>query len=254
MISMLIGLSLFSHGCALCQIIALSNLLIQCFSLWIWSIMCYVYRCKLLFDNSFLLSFACGCIKWWTARLMSYFIWLIIRSAYLPRCNTTNSVIFPYWLWISMLIWGIQAPFDSSSVDNMRRLVDHSGPPGHIYPMAILCHDIMPPPLKVWCSFLWELALIYFSSNFYWHRVILQVEKEIGEKRIISYHGTGISLAPEISFSDITASCENPEKVRRIWSLRLQLPQIFTFIIFRWLYIIFFLSNKSPIVILLSLK
>jgi glycerol-3-phosphate O-acyltransferase len=44
----------------------------------------------------------------------------------------------------------------------------------------------------------------------------LQVEKEIGEKRIISYHGTGISLAPEISFSDTTASCENPEKVRRI--------------------------------------
>lgn len=70
-----------------------------------------------------------------------------------------------------------------------------------------------------------------FFSYFYWHRVILQVEKEIGEKRIISYHGAGISLAPEISFSDTTASCENPEKVRRIWSFRLQLPQIFTFII-----------------------
>ncbi|KAJ0620521.1 putative glycerol-3-phosphate 1-O-acyltransferase [Helianthus annuus] len=28
----------------------------------------------------------------------------------------------------------------------MRRLVDHAGVVGHIYPLAILCHDIMPPP------------------------------------------------------------------------------------------------------------
>ncbi|KAK2427674.1 glycerol-3-phosphate acyltransferase, chloroplastic [Trifolium repens] len=84
------------------------------------------------------------------------------------------------------------APFDPSSVDNMRRLVDHSGPPGHIYPLAILCHDIMPPPLKV--------------------------EKEIGEKRIISYHGTGISVAPEVSFSNATAACENPEKAKEAYS------------------------------------
>ncbi|CAJ2647151.1 unnamed protein product [Trifolium pratense] len=84
------------------------------------------------------------------------------------------------------------APFDPSSVDNMRRLADHSGPPGHIYPLAILCHDIMPPPLKV--------------------------EKEIGEKRIISYHGTGISVAPEVSFSNATAACENPEKAKEAYS------------------------------------
>ncbi|KOM45511.1 hypothetical protein LR48_Vigan06g081700 [Vigna angularis] len=80
----------------------------------------------------------------------------------------------------------VPAPFDISSVDNMRRLVEHSGPPGHVYPLAILCHDIMPPPLKV--------------------------EKEIGEKRIISFHGAGISVAPAISFSQATATCENPEK------------------------------------------
>lgn len=42
-----------------------------------------------------------------------------------------------------------QAPFDTASVDNMRRLADHSGAPGHIYPLALLCYDIMPPPLQV---------------------------------------------------------------------------------------------------------
>lgn len=112
-----------------------------------------------------------------------------------------------------MMFWrfNIQAPFDTSSVDNMRRLVEHSGPPGHVYPLAILCHDIMPPPLKVWCSFLREFALFYFILSLEF--VILQVEKEIGEKRIISFHGTGISVAPALSFSETTATSENPEKV-----------------------------------------
>ncbi|ESW30242.1 hypothetical protein PHAVU_002G136600 [Phaseolus vulgaris] len=86
----------------------------------------------------------------------------------------------------------VPAPFDISSVDNMRRLVEHSGPPGHVYPLAILCHDIMPPPLKV--------------------------EKEIGEKRIICFHGAGISVAPAISFSETTATCENPEKAKEVFS------------------------------------
>ncbi|KAL3500006.1 hypothetical protein ACH5RR_039099 [Cinchona calisaya] len=84
------------------------------------------------------------------------------------------------------------ALFDASSVDNMRRLVEHSGVPGHIYPLAILCHDIMPPPL--------------------------QVEKEIGEKRVISFHGAGLSVAPEISFHDLAASLEDPEKSKAAYT------------------------------------
>ncbi|KDP30701.1 hypothetical protein JCGZ_16136 [Jatropha curcas] len=84
------------------------------------------------------------------------------------------------------------APFDASSVDNMRRLAEHSGAPGHIYPLALLCHDIMPPPL--------------------------QVQKEIGEKRVISFHGVGLSIAPGISFSEIAGSCENPEEAKNIYS------------------------------------
>ncbi|KAL3497905.1 hypothetical protein ACH5RR_040637 [Cinchona calisaya] len=84
------------------------------------------------------------------------------------------------------------APFDTSSVDNMRRLVENAGVPGHIYPLAILCHDIMPPPP--------------------------QVEKDIGEKRVISFHGVGMSVAPEISFRELAASLEDPEKARTAYA------------------------------------
>ncbi|GKA91980.1 glycerol-3-phosphate acyltransferase, chloroplastic [Tanacetum coccineum] len=84
------------------------------------------------------------------------------------------------------------APFDATSLDNMRRLVDHAGVVGHIYPLAILCHDIMPPPP--------------------------QVEKDIGEKRLIGYHGTGISVAPEINFKEATATCGSPEEAKIAYS------------------------------------
>ncbi|KAK3026702.1 hypothetical protein RJ639_041549 [Escallonia herrerae] len=80
------------------------------------------------------------------------------------------------------------APFDASSVDNMRRLVEHAGVPGHVYPLALLCYDIMPPPA--------------------------QVEKEIGERRVISFHGTGVSVAPEISFDEIYTAREDPEEAK----------------------------------------
>ncbi|KGN60352.1 hypothetical protein Csa_001172 [Cucumis sativus] len=84
------------------------------------------------------------------------------------------------------------APFDASSVDNMRRLLQHSGAPGHLYPLALLCYDIMPPPS--------------------------QVEIEIGEKRVISFNGTGLSVGPEISFDEIAASRDNPDEVREAYS------------------------------------
>lgn len=80
------------------------------------------------------------------------------------------------------------APFDASSVDNIRRLSDHSGVPGHIYPLALLSYDVMPPPP--------------------------QVEKQIGEKRLISYHGVGLSVAPEMSFNEIAADVGHPEEAK----------------------------------------
>ncbi|KAG5228648.1 glycerol-3-phosphate acyltransferase [Salix suchowensis] len=84
------------------------------------------------------------------------------------------------------------AHFDASSVDNMRRLAEHSGAPGHVYPLALLCYDIMPPPP--------------------------QVEREIGERRVISFHGVGLSVAPEISFSEVTAASENPEEAKEVYT------------------------------------
>ncbi|KAJ4837811.1 Glycerol-3-phosphate dehydrogenase [NAD(+)] [Turnera subulata] len=87
------------------------------------------------------------------------------------------------------------APFDASSVDNMRRLAAHSGAPGHLYPLGLLCHDIMPPPP--------------------------QVEKEIGEKRVIAFSGAGLSVGQEISFAEVTATYENQEEAKEVYAQRL---------------------------------
>ncbi|KAK9120503.1 hypothetical protein Syun_018120 [Stephania yunnanensis] len=85
--------------------------------------------------------------------------------------------------------------FDASAVDNMRRLSDHSGVPGHVYPLALLCYDIMPPPAKV--------------------------EKEIGEQRVMSFHGVGLSVASEIKISDVAAGIANPDEAKEAFSLAL---------------------------------
>lgn len=84
------------------------------------------------------------------------------------------------------------APFDASSVDNMRRLLEYSNVAGHIYPLALLCHEIMPPPPEV--------------------------EKQIGERRKISFHGVGLSIAPEMNFNEITAGCANLEEAKEAYS------------------------------------
>nr|GME00063.1 glycerol-3-phosphate acyltransferase, chloroplastic [Ipomoea batatas] len=84
------------------------------------------------------------------------------------------------------------APFDPSSVDNMRRLVEHAAVPDHIYPLAVLCNDIMPPPP--------------------------QVEKEIGEKRVMSFHGVGLSVAPNINFHEVADSIKDHEEAKSAYS------------------------------------
>ncbi|ONM00339.1 Glycerol-3-phosphate acyltransferase chloroplastic [Zea mays] len=80
-----------------------------------------------------------------------------------------------------------QAHFDSSTVDNMRRLLEHAGVPGHIYPLSLLCYEVMPPPQ--------------------------QVEKEIGEQRVISFHGVGLSATEETKYGDITCHTKNADEV-----------------------------------------
>ncbi|XP_078439915.1 phospholipid/glycerol acyltransferase family protein [Wolffia australiana] len=76
------------------------------------------------------------------------------------------------------------ATFDPASVNNIRRLADHAGVTRHIYPLCLLCYDIMPPPP--------------------------QVEKQIGERRFISFHGVGMSIGSEAD-SNAVAGEEDKE-------------------------------------------
>uniref|UniRef100_M1B6P6 Glycerol-3-phosphate acyltransferase n=1 Tax=Solanum tuberosum TaxID=4113 RepID=M1B6P6_SOLTU len=93
----------------------------------------------------------------------------------------------------------------------MRRLVQHAGVPGHIYPLAILCHDIMPPPAQVGHC----VNYVCFCNDFMFFYISLlarvQVEKNIGEKRVVSFHGAGISVAPKIDFHEVAGALEDPE-------------------------------------------
>lgn len=41
----------------------------------------------------------------------------------------------------------------------------------------------------------------------------MQVEKEIGEKRVMSFHGVGVSVEPEINYNDVSLGCKNDEEV-----------------------------------------
>ncbi|EFJ07251.1 hypothetical protein SELMODRAFT_132845, partial [Selaginella moellendorffii] len=70
------------------------------------------------------------------------------------------------------------AVFDPAAVDNMRRLVERGDVPGHMYPMALLSYNIMPPPPKV--------------------------QKAIGERRLVGYHGVGLSVGSEVNFGQVS--------------------------------------------------
>ena len=96
----------------------------------------------------------------------------------------------------------------------MRKLVESSVVPGHIYPLALLCYDIMPPPPQVYMSSLaLRVTQIFIIVLLRPCGLVMQVEKKIGEERVISFHGVGLSVGHEMKFSEIAASCESPEKV-----------------------------------------
>lgn len=120
-------------------------------------------------------------IKWWPWYLSEYHV---VNK----HCITFSSIVYYITNFRMFWLFNIQAPFDASSVDNMRRLVEHSGPPTHIYPMAILCHDIMPPPQKVWCSFLesmpWFFYLIFIETVWF-----CRLKKKLGRKELYLFMG-----------------------------------------------------------------
>lgn len=41
----------------------------------------------------------------------------------------------------------------------------------------------------------------------------LQVEKEIGERRVLGFTGVGMSVGAELHYKDMTAGCESTEEV-----------------------------------------
>ncbi|CAA6657255.1 unnamed protein product [Spirodela intermedia] len=89
----------------------------------------------------------------------------------------------------------VQAAFDAASVNNIRRLADHANVPRHIYPLSLLCYDVMPPPP--------------------------QVEKKIGERRVISFHGVGLSIGPEVDLDGFAANHSNAEEAKETFSAAL---------------------------------
>ena len=93
----------------------------------------------------------------------------------------------------------------------MRRLLEHSGVPGHIYPLSLLCYEIMPPPQQVWLLAISRQFKYFYSFEFLF--LFEQIEKEIGEQRVISFHGVGLSVAEEIKYGDVTAQSRNADVV-----------------------------------------
>lgn len=76
----------------------------------------------------------------------------------------------------------VPADFDPSAVMLLKRMLDKSDKPGHVYPMAMVSAEIMPPPATV--------------------------EKKLGEKRVIEYHGVGISIGKELDDEKILGGIE----------------------------------------------
>ncbi|CAM6066071.1 unnamed protein product [Sphagnum tenellum] len=86
----------------------------------------------------------------------------------------------------------VPAPFDTSSVMSAKRLSDSVRVPGHIYPTALLCFNIMPPPY--------------------------QVEKELGERRAVGYSGVGFAVGPEICYDSLTSSIKDKNTARDLYT------------------------------------
>ncbi|CAI7854935.1 unnamed protein product [Closterium sp. NIES-54] len=84
------------------------------------------------------------------------------------------------------------AAFDSSAVALMHRLTSESGIPSHLHPTALYSYDIMPPPRTL--------------------------EKQLGEKRIIGFHGVALSVGEEVDFGAVTAGIEDRREAQEKYS------------------------------------
>eukprot|EP00746_Dinoflagellata_sp_MGD_P009668 gnl/MRDRNA2_/MRDRNA2_119723_c0_seq1.p1 gnl/MRDRNA2_/MRDRNA2_119723_c0~~gnl/MRDRNA2_/MRDRNA2_119723_c0_seq1.p1 ORF type:complete len:486 (-),score=90.82 gnl/MRDRNA2_/MRDRNA2_119723_c0_seq1:133-1590(-) len=80
----------------------------------------------------------------------------------------------------------VVSDFDPSAVFLLKRMMEKSKKPGHVYPMAMASAEIMPPPSGV--------------------------EKALGEKRVLDYHGVGISFGQEIDLAKIESISDKTEQ------------------------------------------
>ncbi|KXZ42557.1 hypothetical protein GPECTOR_136g640 [Gonium pectorale] len=75
--------------------------------------------------------------------------------------------------------------FDPSAVELMRNLVQRAKQPGHLIPMSMFSHPMMPPPKTL--------------------------EKSIGERRVTNFTGVGISLCEELDIASIISGSDDKE-------------------------------------------
>jgi len=73
----------------------------------------------------------------------------------------------------------VPAAFDPDAIEMFRSLGSKAGRPTHFYPMAMATYSIMPPPSGI--------------------------NKALGEKRVTTFTGCAISLAPRVDLSDLAA-------------------------------------------------
>jgi len=70
----------------------------------------------------------------------------------------------------------VPAPFDADAIEMFRSIASKAGRPTYFYPMAMATYSIMPPPSGI--------------------------NKALGEKRVTTFTGCAISLAPRVDLSD----------------------------------------------------
>lgn len=75
--------------------------------------------------------------------------------------------------------------FDASAVELMRALSSKAKPAAHIYPFAMYSYQIMPPPREV--------------------------QKSIGEKRVVFHQSVGISVCAELDVEKLVEGIEDKE-------------------------------------------
>lgn len=86
----------------------------------------------------------------------------------------------------------VPAHFDSSAVENMKRLSDIVRVPAHLHALSLLCFEIMPPPV--------------------------QVQKELGERRAVGFSGVGLAVSEQLDYDSIAKLVDDSKNAKDAFS------------------------------------